>query len=856
MRALVCSAALGLSLLLSLSVEASHYAWVIPAGGVDRAKVLDALKGEHGVVRDESSGALLVETPNVLVATADYDVVPLAPLNLIGHWTKTFDPLDTKLGKAKSDPAGRVLALVQFRALVRDEWLRDLQQRDVELITFFPHAAYLVRFDAKKERELASLSYVRSIVPWSVDLRFGPWPEEPKHQKRQARIVLFRPTAAELEDIARKNTVMETGRSGEQTIVRLLASRKDLDLVADLGNVVAVEPYAEPQPDDESANLITAGLLGHEPYPPQYNEWLDRLGYRGSAVTVGVVDTGVDALHPDLAGRVTDVLSGADPGPSSINHGTWTAGIVGGDCAHPADGEGFRLGQGAAPGASILNQPRSKFGWSPAADPNCAGLSEFPCITKQTVTTAGTNGQPGSIQSNSWNNSMATVPSPHTYASSEQEFDRLVRDANPSNAQLDPLTVVFSAGNAGSVGMTRPHTGKNVITVGATAAMHGLSTYSDESCGGPLCLRDRNLLYCLTSWGNVQDGRIKPDVMAPGAAVASLKSPGERGVDAYHVVTSGTSGSAPNVSGQAAILTETWMYRYRRMPSPAMIKAMLVNSADPLRREGDFCRSSPRVPASEPFPNRIEGWGLVNTRKHLEVTAVPVEYRDQESADILRTTLQTRSFDYLVGSPDTPVYITLVWTDKEGAIGANPALVNDLDLEVQLGRFLYRGNVLNGKRSIAGGTRDPRNNVENVFLESGPPGARMSIRVRGTAVNGDGVPQDDDPTDQDFALVIYNGCKPSSVFVPSPASVNATLTRVQDKWEIGLTWKSSAGEKSIGTVWRAAKPDGPFDYIGSSRIPSFADTILQPGDYYYIVRTVEECAVSKDSAPVPVFVRF
>ena len=45
---------------------------------------------------------------------------------------------------------------------------------------------------------------------------------------------------------------------------------------------------------------------------------------------------------------------------------------------------------------------------------------------------------------------MGTLPSPHTYASGEQEFDRFVRDATLSNTVFDPLTVVFSAGNAGS----------------------------------------------------------------------------------------------------------------------------------------------------------------------------------------------------------------------------------------------------------------------------------------------------------------------------------------------------------------------------------------------------------------------
>lgn len=72
---------------------------------------------------------------------------------------------------------------------------------------------------------------------------------------------------------------------------------------------------------------------------------------RGEGVIVAVVDTGVDAEHPDLAGQVLDGYDATDPGspPDDENgHGTLVAGVI---AANAGNGEG---GRGAAADASIL----------------------------------------------------------------------------------------------------------------------------------------------------------------------------------------------------------------------------------------------------------------------------------------------------------------------------------------------------------------------------------------------------------------------------------------------------------------------------------------------------------------------
>src|SRR5262249_20839337 len=123
-----------------------------------------------------------------------------------------------------------------------------------------------------------------------------------------------------------------------------------------------------------------------------------------------------------------------------------------------------------------------------------------------------------------------------------------------------------------------------------------------------------------------------------------------------------------------------------------------------------------------------------------------------------------------------PFRVSLAWTDAPGPTTGN-AFVNNLDLEVTVNGTLFRGNVFSGANSVSGGVADGANNLESVFLPAGTAGS-FSVTVKATNIAGDGVPGNGDATDQDFALVVYNGTTaaptPDFSLAASPSSQTVT----------------------------------------------------------------------------------
>jgi hypothetical protein len=286
--------------------------------------------------------------------------------------------------------------------------------------------------------------------------------------------------------------------------------------------------------------------------------------------------------------------------------------------------------------------------------------------------------------------------------------------------------------------LTAPHEAKNLIVTASSlnARSGNINNLSSSSSRGPAV-----------------DGRIVPTITAPGQQIASARNDlgglcatAIAGTNNLYAFCSGTSMATPHASGAVVLLTEWWRtLNAGANPSPAMAKALLVNGAVDM--------------GTADIPNFNEGWGRVNVTNVI-TPAAPVEYWDQET--LLASTGEQFQVTVSVPDPTRPVKVTLVWSDAAGAVGANPALVNNLDLTVVDGANTYLGNRFTAGWSATGGTPDTRNNLENVYIQT-PSSGSIDVTVAATAINGDGVPYNGDGTDQDFALVCSN-CDLSLLF--------------------------------------------------------------------------------------------
>jgi len=509
------------------------------------------------------------------------------------------------------------------------------------------------------------------------------------------------------------------------SVLRGSISRGRLNELARSHAVMWIEPAPNFKLVDETAAKIVAGDGG----PGQ--TFVQAIGFDGRGVTVAVPDSGLHngnaaSMHPDLFGRVTaffhygTLTDAAD----EHSHGTHVAGIIAGNGATgEIDELGELYGLGVAPQARIIAQ-RIFDG---------LGIYEAPPSFERLTRDAVRAG--ADIGSNSWGDDTQG-----RYDLSAAEFDALVRDADALAPGNQEFILEFSAGNAGDGAQTigSPAVAKNVIATGAS---------QNNRFDFILYAEGEDTMADFSSRGPCEDGRIKPDLVAPGTWIASLKSASAGDENAWatisenYIYQGGTSQAGPQVSGAAAVLVQYLREVYgMSRPSPALIKAALINSA--VDMDDGF--------GTPPIPNADEGWGRVDLTEIIGSSRT-YEFVDQTT---LLTASQTHERRVIAATDFEPLRITLTYTDYPAFPGALPALVNDLDLEV-IGPdgTVYRGNQLAGGESIPNSPgRDNLNNVEAVYLATPTPGEYI-IRVHARRVVEDSL-VDTPAVDQDFALVI------------------------------------------------------------------------------------------------------
>jgi subtilisin family serine protease len=747
---------------------------------------------------------------------------------------------------AKNDPSDNTPAsglwLIQFENTPAPENRSELAGLGVDLISYVPDDAFIASLDKTPPGRLRALSYVRWVGRYKPEHKLhgklaGLASRQPSTNAAIEVSVLLAPRAKAADaSHARGQFDRLSGQSDlrEGTILKGSVQVNRLQSLADSEAVLWIEPAPQMKLNDEVATKIVAGDDDNAGTLATVHQ----LGFTGAGVTVAVADSGLDSgeidfMHPDIDGRVTAVFhygASLEDGSDEHSHGTHCAGIIAGNGATgEVDDNGHLFGLGVAPGASLIGQ-RIFDGVGGYTYPN----TSFEPLTRD-AKLAGAD-----IGSNSWGDDTQG-----RYDLSAMEFDSLVRDAvSDVYASGDqPYILEFSAGNAGPGERTigSPAVGKNVIATGAAQNDRpDLLIYGD----GPDAMAD------FSSRGPCEDGRIKPDVTAPGTWIASLRSIFADDNNAWgeispnYMYQGGTSQAGPHVSGAAAVFVQYWRQSHTNAtPSPALVKAALINSAtdmdetaiaqNVLDEDGEpIDVGFPQ--AASPAPNMDEGWGRVDLPNLIGSTK-DYQFVDQS---VLLTNDQFYEIRVLIAGDDEPLKITLTYTDVPGSPVTVPALVNDLDLEVFApdGRS-YRGNQFFAGESIPNpSSPDALNNVEGIQLLE-PVAGEYRVRIHARKVVMD-ARRDTGTIDQDFALAISGRfAAPGTGIVTfdrpvytAPSTIQLRLVdyHLAGQPTASISLRSSAETNGESIVLAASTSYGVFTgSVATATGPAVADGVLQ-----------------------------
>lgn len=442
--------------------------------------------------------------------------------------------------------------LVQSRGPISSPAFRaGLARAGVSIVSYIPNNALLVRGTAAGATALAASPLVQAVLPFEPYYKLGSdlltlaVRNEAMAEGTRLNVVAFPgegdAVRAALVDVGA--AIEAEGRTpfGPEFVVA--APLDALAVVAGVPGVQWVETHAERQVMNDLMRVqlgVAADTIATNNY----------LGLSGSNIWVNVNDTGVDAEHPDLEGRV---FANAPLGLTDTNgHGTYVAGTI------ASSGESGTLGtnffgsvsnatfRGMAPEANLYVQTVDLISGPLQTDSH---LQETAARTNYTVLNR-TNSP--LISNNSWG-----YPRQYDYNAAAASYDAAVRDAVPELPGPQAMVYVFAAGNAGMGNdsgtggepgtITSPATAKNVITVGALdsprfiyyeiVATNQVTNIVDDEFVVTNVLETNQVILGDTDSstevapysgrGNVgiglegDTGRFKPDVVAPGAFVVS-----------------------------------------------------------------------------------------------------------------------------------------------------------------------------------------------------------------------------------------------------------------------------------------------------------------------------------------------
>ncbi|MCF0040781.1 S8 family serine peptidase [Dyadobacter fanqingshengii] len=433
----------------------------------------------------------------------------------------------------KTDGVEQVFIIIQFSGIPSESDKEKLQNADITLLEYIPENAYTAV--ANKGINMATLqnTSAKSVVFLNPEQKIQPIlltnniPDYATHGTDKVDVNISFPHSFSFEEISQN-----LAQSGIEVISDALKAYQIMEvrIAKDSLRAFTRFPWIQyieliPQPEeplmDKSTTTTRANVL--------HSAKLAGYSLTGEGVVIGIGDYGNPKLHADVRKRII-----SDVPMASNAHGQHMTGIAAGAGIINEKYKGY------APKALIVSREHSEI-WKNAA----TLVRDFNMVATNNSYAPGEGG--------------GGCPGFGSYTFYSYVLDRQA-------FELPFLQHVFAAGNSGLAAPCNGFPGgygnvlgeymsaKNVITVG--------QTYTD------------GVIFPTSSKGPVQDGRIKPELTAPGTGIVSTVP-----VNNYQAGT-GTSMAAPAVVGGLALLYQ----RYRQLnnqnnPKNALMKALLCNGA-------------------------------------------------------------------------------------------------------------------------------------------------------------------------------------------------------------------------------------------------------------------------------------
>jgi len=465
---------------------------------------------------------------------------------------------------------------------------------------------------------------------------------------------------------------------GDMRLVQLTAPRGPIgEQLAQIEGVRWVEEAPELTLRNNTSRWVVQSNVAN--FYPVYDE-----GIRGEGQIIGVMDGRPSPTHcsfsdpeGDPFGNNHRKIQAYNSSTGTDTHGTHVSGTSVGDAGVDANTRG------------VAYMGRMVFNTIPSFS-DAAMYSRLSLHYSQGATT----------HTNSWGNDGTTT------------YDGLCRGIDRFSYDEDDNLVCLAVTNQST--LRNPENAKNLLAVAAC----GDSPSQNNLCSGGA--------------GPTNDGRRKPEIMAPGCGIQS-----STGSACSTTGLTGTSMACPHINACASLVRQYFVDGFYPSgsangpdgftPSGPLMKAMLLNSGQDMSGLAGY-------------PGTREGWGRVKLDEVLVFgsegaggeTIIVRDVRNNAGGALSTTDVVEVPFE--VTQNLSAIRVTLVWHDPPAALGANPAAVNNLDLEVVTPSTTFKGNVFSGGTSTPGGAADPSNNVEMVHTLATSTGM-YTARVKATAVN-------------------------------------------------------------------------------------------------------------------------